>query len=1012
MGEKIVIGPINKGMQRNKTAFAIDNDAFPTLVNAYQWRGRIKRKRGTSPLTRLERSLQTGTVLSVTTDGTTTYHVEDIFEDSSFGLRSTQNLAQIVPTTVTITVGGGGGTYVDTAGDAILLSVDGSGTINYNTGELDITFNVAPPAASTVTVQINYYPSLPVMGLEDFYSPDLDFPATLGFDTTYAYNINTNSPYRSYDVSYYKNVATATYTGYTRKTTTSPLVWNGQDYQQFWTVNYQGALWACNGVTDPFSISNVGMQFRTISNISMVVLGPPATARLTITGHGLAIGDFLFINEVSGFTAANDINFQTCFVTAVPDVNNVDVTFPNTTLVGAYTSGGIAQYLTATADATKDCIRWYDGDPTDANVITPTLSGVKGWVNFCPPLSKSNLSIADAPAGQYYLVGAKMIVPFKDRLLFIGPVIQTSSNGSQIYLQDTVVYSQNGTPYYTASFTGNPSLANTTYQSILVPTNQTATPNSYWGDQTGYGGWISAGLDQPINTAAANEDALILGLTTYQTRFVYTSNDIIPFNFLLINAELGSSSTFSAITMDRGILSKGSRGFVMSSQNAVERFDLDIPDQVFRINTLDNGNERICAQRDYINEWIDFTYPANNSTYKYPNQTLQYNYRDNSWAVHKECYTTYGIFRKRSGLTWATVGDVYETWSVWNDPWNAGVSTVNTPEIIGGNQQGFVVSKGIGTGEADSLTIKNISFPATITGATQANPCVLTCTSAFIPGQTVTISGVVGMTELNGNTYTISAVTPTTVTLSVNSTGFTAYSSGGTATPNETVFSPNHCLNPGDFIVINDALGTIGAAVNGKVFSVQTPNNNGFRLDGDAPTSGTYLGNGHVKRMYIPSIKTRQFPMAWEMARKTRLGPQQYLLSMTPNSQITLLIYLSQNNNDPYNDGPIIPDASSLNDGLIYSTVLYTCTESSNLGLTPAQTNLQMISDIDSSGTSATSPQKQIWHRVNTSLIGDTVQLGFTLSEAQMTDPTLTHQFAEIELHSFILDASPSSMLS
>ena len=69
-----------------------------------------------------------------------------------------------------------------------------------------------------------------------------------------------------------------------------------------------------------------------------------------------------------------------------------------------------------------------------------------------------------------------------------------------------------------------------------------------------------------------------------------------------------------------------------------------------------------------------------------------------------------------------------------------------------------------------------------ITGATQANPCVLTCTSNFAINQTITIAGVSGMTELNGRTFTVTAVSPTTVTINVNSTGFTAYTANGTAT--------------------------------------------------------------------------------------------------------------------------------------------------------------------------------------------------------------------------------------
>src|SRR5208282_4624089 len=59
MAEKIVIGPIDRGLKTNRLPFVIDNDSFPVLINAYQWRGRIKRKRGTTPLTQLQRKIGT-----------------------------------------------------------------------------------------------------------------------------------------------------------------------------------------------------------------------------------------------------------------------------------------------------------------------------------------------------------------------------------------------------------------------------------------------------------------------------------------------------------------------------------------------------------------------------------------------------------------------------------------------------------------------------------------------------------------------------------------------------------------------------------------------------------------------------------------------------------------------------------------------------------------------------------------------------------------------------------------
>ena len=73
---------------------------------------------------------------------------------------------------------------------------------------------------------------------------------------------------------------------------------------------------------------------------------------------------------------------------------------------------------------------------------------------------------------------------------------------------------------------------------------------------------------------------------------------------------------------------------------------------------------------------------------------------------------------------------------------------------------------------------------ATITNVTQGSPAVVTTSAAhtFVTGEQVTITGVVGMTELNGNTYTITVTGASTFSLDgVDSTGYGAYTSGGSA---------------------------------------------------------------------------------------------------------------------------------------------------------------------------------------------------------------------------------------
>lgn len=968
---KLVVGPINKGYKNDVLPFNIDDDSFPTLVNAYQWRGRVKRKRGTSLLNRLLRELPEG---SIGTSGvspwnfnifdvyTPTVTPEDnatlargrleitinsvprqFYEDNSNGSFTFSLVGDITGATqadpceitsvghtlstgdmiIIRNVGGmgelNGLTYTITVVDVDHFTLDGInsttfdpytmggiwihlvatnvGSINYLSGDITIVHTAGSGIATTAF--FGYYPVLPVMGLEDFSVLNSQFVGTLAFDTRYAYNILVADPYDVYDVSYYKQppVNPILYPMFVDKPIPSRLNWNGEDYQQFYSCNYQGAFWCTNGIKVPFDFENIGMQFKLISTVTVTT---PTEVSINIVGHGLQTGDFVFINEVLTTTG---INYQTGYVIAVTDANNFVVKFPFANIVGNGT-GGIAQYLTTSADPTKDCIRWYDGDPTNGVPSDIEIFPGKGWVNFMPPLSNFDYSIADLPPAQYYLVGGRILQPFKDRLLVMGPVVQTSS-GLPVYLQDTVIYSQNGSPFYTYSFTGDVISSATNFVPMLLPTNQTGNAASWFEDVPGFGGFQTAGLDQPIITASLNQDVILIGFQTTQTRFVFNGNDLRPFDFYFIDSEQGSTSTFSSVNLGEGVLTKGSRGFVYTTQVNATRFDLDIPDEVFQVNLTNNGSERFTAQRDFINEWVYFSYLSGSedvTTNIFNSQTLQYNYRDKSWALFYENYTTYGLFRCVTGFIWSTVGRTFPTWSVWNEPWNAGSSSLLKPKVIGGNQQGFVIFRDEGTSEAFSLAIESF------TGS--------------------------------------------------------------------RVVSPDHCLNVGDFVKIDSCLGTISSQVNNKIFSVESVTNESFLLNPQIESAGlTYIGGGLIQKIYVPFVQTKQFPIGWADARKTRLGVQRYLLSKTERSQIELQIYLSQDSDNNYNYGPVVPSAGSTNNSLIYSTVLYTCPESTNLGLTPQNSNLQMPTAIN---------QNQIWHRINTSLLGDTVQLGFTMSDAQV----------------------------
>lgn len=72
---------------------------------------------------------------------------------------------------------------------------------------------------------------------------------------------------------------------------------------------------------------------------------------------------------------------------------------------------------------------------------------------------------------------------------------------------------------------------------------------------------------------------------------------------------------------------------------------------------------------------------------------------------------------------------------------------------------------------------------ATITGITQANPGVVTTAAAhgYSNGDKIYLSGVGGMTQVNGVVFTIAGASGSVFNLGVNTTTYSAYTSGGLA---------------------------------------------------------------------------------------------------------------------------------------------------------------------------------------------------------------------------------------
>ncbi len=86
-------------------------------------------------------------------------------------------------------------------------------------------------------------------------------------------------------------------------------------------------------------------------------------------------------------------------------------------------------------------------------------------------------------------------------------------------------------------------------------------------------------------------------------------------------------------------------------------------------------------------------------------------------------------------------------------------------------------------GDSIMATASGDNRSISITNITQASQAVVTASNHQLEaGNYVSFSAVGGMTEVNGNIYeVVSVANSSTFTINVNSTGFTAYSTGGTA---------------------------------------------------------------------------------------------------------------------------------------------------------------------------------------------------------------------------------------
>lgn len=472
------------------------------------------------------------------------------------------------------------------------------------------------------------------------------------------------------------------------------------------STNGSGAL----SGTLPGAIFKIGQQISVGTQIfTVTALGTPATLLSTgagsctlhtsggsignyaITGAAISTAAYFYPAEpVMGLTQyeKGTIHNQTAFAfdtqfaykfsgTSWVRDGSMVLTSSNSNFIWAYNWDGVVAsdtVLFITNFKAADGMYYYDGST---------------WTSFKPQF------ITSGTANAYKIQTARIIIPFKNRLLLLNTVESDSAGTTNYTYTNRCRYSQNGSP---------------------VNSNAFQEPNqaSWLG-----GGYIDGPVEEDIIGCDLIRDRCIVYFERSTWEVAYTGNEGIPFVWQQINSELGSEAQFSNVPFDKFILNVGPNGIQACNGINVDRIDDNIPDQVFDIRINNEGMQRVAGIRDYYTEMVYWLFPTDDNPYAvtYPNKMLVFNYKNGSWAFNDDCLTCFGYFEQQTDQTWA---GMVQTWAQTNQTWTSNVNSAQFRHVIGGNQHGYVTkltrdsSYQVGNLSVSNVTYSSSTFTATL----------------------------------------------------------------------------------------------------------------------------------------------------------------------------------------------------------------------------------------------------------------------------------------------------------
>ena len=304
-------------------------------------------------------------------------------------------------------------------------------------------------------------------------------------------------------------------------------------------------------------------------------------------------------------------------------------------------------------------------------------------------------------------------------------------------------------------------------------------------------GIIAADTYENLLGCALLGDILILNFSRSNWTLEKTRDVFNPYFIRKIPSVIGTDASFSAVSWAYQVKSAGKTGMIATDGRESLRFDDKIP--FFTRDEFDQPNFNQTYGGFDRNEG-QFLFSYNTGEFDTQNRVLVFNYEEKTWAVYDWSFSVFGQSDVGQALAWNQIDentkDSWERWDTTEEIWNRIGLSASTQKTLAGDDKGYVYE--INEGYND--------YFVSITNITQAFPAVISISETnFRVGDQVIIENT-DMTEINADEYTepifVTAVTSTTISVNVDSTNFTAYTTGGSISKvinfqaQTTVFNP------------------------------------------------------------------------------------------------------------------------------------------------------------------------------------------------------------------------------